>query len=112
MAPVITYGLLQREPTRRRTWLSFDRAPPAEILRQLRVTGWSFRDPGRGWFYPSLTPPLPRGVTFCEGSACDYSSPRPNSPPEVLRVLRRALDVARHEMQAAPPTVPASRRRA
>ena len=112
MAPVITYGLLQREPARRRTWLTFDRAPPAEIRRQLRATGWSFRDPGRGWFYPSLRPPLPRGVTFGEGGECAYSSPCPNSPREILQVLRRALRVARRKMQPPSPSVPLSRRRA
>lgn len=110
MAPVIIYGLLQREPARQRTWLSFDPAPPAEIRRQLRLTGWSFRDPGRGWFYPSLRPPLPRGVTFGEGRECHYSSPCPNSPVEVLQILRRALQVARRARRSLPHPEPGPRR--
>jgi len=101
MAPVTTYGLLQREPALRRTWLSFEQAPPADVRSQLRATGWSFRDAGRGWMYPSLTPPLPRGVTFGEGRDCRYSAVRRNTPEEVLAVLRCALAVARRRSREA-----------
>ena len=112
MEALTTYGLLQREPALRRTWLSFDRAPPADVRRQLRSTGWSFQDSGRGWMYPSLTPPLPRGVTFGEGRDCSYSAVGPNRPEEVLAVLRRALAVARRRTRRAkaPGPTPVSRR--
>ena len=101
MEALTIYGLLQREPEHRRTWLSFDRAPPTGVRRQLRAAGWTFTDAGRGWMYPSLRPPLPRGVVFAAGRDCRYSSVGAGRPAEVLAVLRRALVLA--SRRARPP---------